>query len=57
MKNLEQGQEKMNGYIDELKGAMRKMIEMMHALSTKESKLLRTSILEIIGLSIEPHPT
>ena len=57
MENLEQGQEKMKGDIDELRGSMAKIMEMLQALTTKEDQPQCIVISEIYGLSVELQPT
>lgn len=55
MEGLEQAQEKMKGYIDELKGAINKMMEILQALTTKEDPPQCTVIFKITGLLTEPQ--
>lgn len=57
MEGLEQGQEKIKGDIDKLKGAMSKMMDMLQTLNVKESQHHQKVIFHIAGLTIEPHPT
>lgn len=55
--NIQRKMEKIRGDIDELKGEMEKMMEMLHALDTKENPHMRTMISEITGPSFElQHP-
>lgn len=47
----------MRGDVDELKGVMEKMMEMLHTLATKKDAPQSTMISKITGPSFEPqHP-